>query len=128
MKYLLDTHTVLWITTDNPKLSKKAKSTYLNSQNEIFVSIASIWELSIKISLKKLDINLPLKSFVDIHILGNNINILELELNHIYKLEKLPFHHRDPFDRLIISQSIENNIPILSIDKMFDSYGIKRIW
>jgi PIN domain nuclease of toxin-antitoxin system len=128
MKYLLDTHTLLWITTDNPKLSKKAKSTYLNSQNEIFVSIASIWELSIKISLKKLDIKLPLKSFVDIHILGNNIKILELELNHIYKLEKLPFHHRDPFDRLIISQSIENKIPILSIDKMFDSYGIKRIW
>ena len=128
MKYLIDTHTLLWIVGNNPKLSKKAKEIYLNPKNEICLSLASIWELSIKVGLKKLDLNLPLKAFVDIHIIGNNIQILKIKLNHIYQLEKLPLHHRDPFDRLIISQAIEENIPLIGIDKVFDNYKIKRIW
>ena len=92
------------------------------------MSLATIWELSIKIGLKKLNLSLPLKKFVDIHILGNNIQILDTKLNHLYKIEKLPLHHRDPFDRLIISQAIEENLPIIGIDKVFDNYKIKRIW
>ncbi len=128
MKYLIDTHTLLWIAGNNPKLSKKAKEIYLNPKNEIYLSIASIWELSIKIGLKKLNLNLPLKKFVEIHILGNNIQILNISLNHIYRIEKLPLHHRDPFDRLIISQAIEEDIPIIGNDELFDNYEIKRIW
>ena len=128
MKYLVDTHTLLWIAGYNPKLSKKAKEIYLNPKNEIFLSIASIWELSIKIGLKKLKLSLPLKKFVDIHILGNNIQILNINLNHLYRIEKLPLHHRDPFDRLIISQAIEEDIAIIGNDEIFDNYKIKRIW
>jgi len=128
MKYLIDTHTLLWIAGNNPKLSKKAKEIYLNPKNKIYLSIASIWELSIKIGLKKLNLNLPLKKFIDIHILGNNIQILNINLSHIYRIEKLPLHHRDPFDRLIISQAIEEDIPIIGNDEIFDNYKAKRIW
>ena len=128
MDYLIDTHTLLWIVTDSPKLSIRAKKLYLNPENKIIFSLASIWELSIKSSLKKLTLDKPLEEFVDEHIKGNDIQILNLELPHILRIEKLPFHHRDPFDRLIISQQIENNLPIIGSDKEYDKYGVKRIW
>ena len=128
MKFLIDTHTLLWIVTNDKKLSKTANKLYLNSDNLIFVSLASIWEMAIKISLRKLSIEEPLKDFIHTQIKSNDIRILNIELEHILLLENLPFHHRDPFDRLIISQSMNGNIPILSSDKVFDRYPIKRIW
>lgn len=128
MKYLLDTHPFLWIITDDSKLSKKARDIYLDSENDIFLSMASIWELAIKSSLGKISLDKPLNEFVSEHVLGNNIEILEIKLPHVLRIEQLPFHHRDPFDRLIISQAIEDSLPILAGDKAFDSYKIKRIW
>ena len=128
MKYLLDTHTLLWIVNDNPRLSKKAKNEYLNSENLIFFSIASLWEMTIKISLKKLTIEEPLNEFIFTHIRGNDIKFLKIEIPHIFSLENLDYHHRDPFDRLIIAQCIHENITILSSDKVFDLYPIKRLW
>ncbi len=128
MKYLLDTHTLLWIVTNDPRLSKRAKSLYLNSDNLIFFSIANLWEMTIKISLKKLSIDESLREFTQNHIKGNDIKFLNIELPHILSLENLPYHHRDPFDRLIISQCIHENISILSSDRVFDLYPIKRIW
>ena len=128
MKYLIDTHTLLWIVTKNKKLSKKVKDIYLNSENQIFISLASLWEMAIKINLKKLSINEPLKDFVKNQIKNNDINILDIKTKHILLLENLPYYHMDPFDRLIISQSINEQIPLLSFDKVFDKYSIKRIW
>lgn len=128
MKFLIDTNTLLWIVTNDKKLSKTANKLYLNSENLIFVSLASIWEMAIKISLKKLSIEEPLKDFIHTQIKRNDIRILNIEPEHILLLENLPFHHRDPFDRLIISQSMNENIPLLSSDKVFDRYPIKRIW
>lgn len=128
MKYIIDTHTLLWIVTDNPQLSEKAKKIYLNSKNHIFFSMVSIWEISIKISLKKLSIDHSLKDFIQKHVKGNDIRILNIELQHILLLENLHYHHRDPFDRLLISQAITENIPVISSDKSFDLYPIKRIW
>ena len=128
MKYLLDTHALLWITTDDPKLSKKAKNIYLDAENEILLSIASIWELAIKSSIGKITFQKDLDDFVDVHIKGNNIEILKIELPHVLRIEKLPFHHRDPFDRLIIAQAIEDNLKILGADNTFDKYKVKRIW
>ena len=128
MKYLLDTHALLWITTDDPKLSKKAKNIYLDAENEILLSIASIWELAIKSSIGKITFQKDLDDFVDVHIKGNNIEILKIELPHVLRIEKLPFHHRDPFDRLIIAQAVENNLKILGADNTFDKYKVKRIW
>ena len=128
MKYLIDTHTLFWIVTKDQKLSEKAKKLYLNAENIIFFSLASIWEMAIKISLKKLSIGEPLKDFIQKQIKCNDIKILNIEIKHILSLENLPYYHRDPFDRLIISQSMNENIPVLSSDKIFDLYPIKRIW
>ncbi len=128
MKYILDTHALLWILTNSPQVSEAAKELYLNSGNTIYFSMAGLWEMSIKISLKKLSIGEPINEFVQNHISGNDITLLNIELPHIFLLEKLPYHHGDPFDRLLICQSIYENIPIISSDSMFDSYPIKRIW
>ena len=128
MKYLIDTHTLLWIVTNSPKLSKKAENLYLDSENEIFFSMASVWELAIKSSLGKLSLGKTLDSFVEEHIKGNDIQILNIELPHILRVGHLPFHHRDPFDRLIISQLTENNLSIISYDEAFDLYKVNRIW
>ena len=128
MRYLLDTHALLWIVNDDPQLGDKAKNIYLHDENDIFVSMASIWEIAIKISLKKLEIPGILSDFVKEHVRGNKIDILPIELNHLYQLENLTFFHRDPFDRLIISQAIVENIPVLGNDIAFDDYPIQRIW
>jgi len=128
MEYILDTHILLWIVDDNPKLSKNVKSIYLNPSNDMYISLASIWELVIKISLQKLIIEDTIENFIKTHIKGNNITILDITLNHIIGLENLPYYHRDPFNRLIISQSILEKIPIISNDKSFDKYPIKRVW
>ena len=128
MKYLIDTHTLLWILTDDSRLSKKAKRLYLDPQNEILFSMAGMWELAIKSSMKRLSLKKSLEEFVREHIKGNDIGILHIELPHVLRVEHLPFHHRDPFDRLLISQSIENNLTLISSDKTFDLYKIQRIW
>lgn len=128
MKYLSDTHALLWIVDRNSQLSNTAQEIYLDEDNEILISIVSIWEMAIKISLKRLIIPGNLPEFVKEHVIGNNIQILNISLSHIYRLETLQYHHRDPFDRLLISQAIEENIPIISSDNRFDQYGVNRIW
>ncbi len=128
MKYILDTHALLWITSDSDRLTSKAKSIYLDDKNEIWLSKASVWEMAIKISLKKLQITNNIENFIKDHVVGNGIKILDITLEQIYKLETLPFHHRDPFDRLIISQSMTEGIPVISSDHKFDKYNVNRIW
>lgn len=128
MKYLLDTHTLLWIVTDDKQLSIKAKRYFLNKKNEIYLSIASLWEMAIKISLNKLKINQSLEEFRKEHIVGSNIKILDIKIKHLAKLESLKFKHRDPFDRMLACQCAEENMVIISKDKVFNKYSIKRIW
>lgn len=128
MRYLLDTHTLLWIITDDRQLSGKVRKLFLDEKNDIVISMASIWELAIKISLGKLEIRGHLPDFVKEHILGNNITILSIELPHLYNLETQPFYHRNPFDRLMISQSIFEKLPIISRNEALDNYPIRRIW
>ena len=128
MKYLLDSHVLFWIITGDLQLSRKAKNIYLDEKNKIFISIASLWEIAIKISLNKLSISMRLPEFVQEHVIANEISIMPIELTHIYNLENLPFYHRDPFDRLIIAQSMAEKINILSNDTVFDRYPVKRIW
>ena len=84
--------------------------------------------MAIKISLKKLRLEFDLKEFVKSHIIGNDIGVLNIRLNHIYRLENLPFHHRDPFDRLIICQALDENLKILSSVRAFDKYSVTRLW
>ena len=128
MKYLLDTHAFIWIVEDDQNLSDKVKKIFLNSSNDIYLSAASLWEIAIKISLKKLKLENSLSAFIDKHAVENNILILDVQSNHVMPLERLPFHHKDPFDRLLVCQCIQEKMNILSRDKIFDKYGIKRIW
>ena len=101
---------------------------FLDTNNSIFLSIASVWEIAIKKSLNRLTMSGTLTEFVNEHIIGNDIGLLNIQLEHIYQIETLPFHHRDPFDRLIVAQALIENIPVLSADASFDYYPVKRIW
>jgi PIN domain nuclease of toxin-antitoxin system len=128
VKCLLDTHALIWIVDNDSRLTRKVKSLYLDEDNLFFVSLATVWELAIKISLKKIEIKSDLVDFVGEHIQGNNLGILPIQLSHCFQLQKLDFHHRDPFDRLILSQAIVEGMSIVSADKAFDHYPIQRIW
>lgn len=128
MKVLLDTQAFLWLSIDSSMLSKKAKDIFLNNKNDFYLSIASVWEMAIKASLGKLIIPGGVKNFVLHQLQENSIEQLPIHFRHALRVENLPFHHRDPFDRLIISQSLEEKIPVLSCDKIFDQYDVKRLW
>ena len=128
MRYLLDTHVFLWYCCGNDRVSPVAKAIIEETTNQIFISIASVWEISIKNSLGKLNFDCPFEDFFHEQTKKNGFEILDLELRHIFCLNQLPFFHRDPFDRILIAQSYIENIPILSVDTFFDAYSIKRIW
>lgn len=128
MEYLLDTHALLWIVTDDNQLSTKAKKLFLDEKNEIFISTASLWEIAIKVSLNRLKLGQSLTDFYYKHVIGNKIQLLDIKVEHLAVLEALEFYHRDPFDRLIICQAMVEEIPVLSSDKIFSKYPIKRVW
>ena len=128
MRLLLDTHTFIWYVTDNPRLSANVKLLIEDENNEKLVSIASIWEMAIKHSIGRLNFSLPFMEFVRQQLSVSNIGLLEINLNHIEVVASLPLHHRDPFDRLIIAQSMAEHIPVLSVDAIFDAYAIARLW
>jgi PIN domain nuclease of toxin-antitoxin system len=128
MKILLDTQAFLWIISDAPELSKKAKKIFLDQENDLFLSLASIWEMAIKLSLGKLKLKQPIEKFFPAQLQENSILQLDISFRHVVGVTSLPFHHRDPFDRLIISQAIQENLPILSCDEVFDAYNIQRLW
>jgi len=101
---------------------------FLNQENQFYLSIASVWEIAIKVSLGKLDIVQPIAPFISEQLQENGIHLFDIRFQHAIKVAELPFHHRDPFDRLIIAQSLVEAIPVLSKDEIFDNYGIQRIW
>jgi PIN domain nuclease of toxin-antitoxin system len=128
MRLLLDTHTFIWYVTDNPRLSAHVKLLIEDENNEKLVSIPSIWEMAIKHSIGRLNFSLPFIKFVRQQLTVSNIGLLEINLQHIEVVASLPLHHRDRFDRLIIAQSMAQQIPILSVDAIFDAYAIARVW
>jgi len=125
---LLDTHAFLRFIKDDPMLSSSAKILIENIDNDRFISLASIWEIAIKTSLNKLEIAKPFSEFIPNQLKQNYINLLPINISHLIKVAELPFYHRDPFDRLMISQSLIEKIPIISKDTVFDDYGIKQFW
>ncbi|HEV7350768.1 type II toxin-antitoxin system VapC family toxin [Telluribacter sp.] len=127
MKYLIDTQILLWIFGDHSRLSQKALGVIKQADIQLFVSAVSFWEIAIKISLDKLTLPVSLEQFVE-DTLANDIEIIGLEISHILKVASLPYHHRDPFDRLIIAQSLVESLPILSSDDKFSLYEIERVW
>ena len=125
---LLDTHTFLWFINDDPALSSNAKSLIESPENIIFLSAASVWEIAIKVSLGRLEIPSPFADFINEQLQKNSISLLEIKTEHTGKVVTLPFHHRDPFDRLIIAQAASEGIPIIGKDIVFDNYEIQRLW
>ena len=123
MKILLDTHTFIWYMEGNEKLGEKNKILLDAIENEKFLSMASIWEMALKKNSGKLTLSKPLQSYVP-----PEITIIDVKLVYIFHLENLPEYHKDPFDRIIIATSIVEQMPLMSIDEVFEQYDVLKIW
>lgn len=128
MRVLLDTNSFLWFISGSDRLSIDAKNFIADMQNQLVLSAASLWEIAIKISLGKLDLLQPYGQLISQQLEENDIAVLPLEIGHLNKVIDLPFHHRDPFDRLIIAQALAEEIPVISSDAVFSQYAVKLIW
>ena len=128
MRLLLDTHTFLWWVQDAPALSVKAHAAITNPENECLLSLASCWEMAIKLSLGKLKLPTTIDRFIPEQLAINGFRQWPIEFKHVARVARLPFRHRDPFDRLLAAQALEDGIAIVSADQVFRRYGVKRIW
>ncbi|MBW4452514.1 MAG: type II toxin-antitoxin system VapC family toxin [Nostoc indistinguendum CM1-VF10] len=128
MRFLLDTHTFIWYVTDNSRLSNQVVELINNENNEILLSITSLWEIAIKQNLGKLSFNQPFEIFIIQQLNLNDFRLLDIKISHVAVVATLPLHHRDPFDRILIAQSVVENIPLLSVDKIFDAHPIRPVW
>jgi PIN domain nuclease of toxin-antitoxin system len=128
MRLLLDTHALLWWVDDSPRLSRRARTAIANLENECLFSLASLWEMAIKVSLRKLELPATVEAFVDRHLVAGGFHALAIDIAHVARVARLPFHHRDPFDRLLAAQALEEELAIVSRDPVFKSYGVRRIW
>jgi PIN domain nuclease of toxin-antitoxin system len=125
---LLHTHALLWFLGDDPSLSATATALIQDPANHKLVSVASCWEIAIKVALKKLDLGEPATTFLPRELATNGFDLLGIELIHATSVESLPPHHRDPFDRLLVAQSLIEKLPVVSVDAQLDAYGITRLW
>jgi PIN domain nuclease of toxin-antitoxin system len=126
-KILLDTQGFIWLGQNPEKISTEAAN-HIYSEAELFLTAASIWEIAIKVKTGKLRFDLPLNEFVTVNAAKHSISILPISLDSIFKTLDLDLIYRNPFDRIIISQAIVHNLPIVSSDTVFDAYAVKRIW
>lgn len=128
MTVLLDTHTFLWFVLNDPKLSGPAKAVIEDPTTDVLVSPASYWEIAIKVRQKRLDLFAPYADFMHRGIAGNHFDVLPVEPQHCERTIALPFHHKDPFDRLLAAQALAEGVPLVSADVVFDQYGVRRTW
>ena len=128
MRLLLDTHAFLWFIAGDSKLSATARAAIEDPGNEKLVSAGSLWEIAIKISLGKLTLAEPFGVIIPRELARNGFAILPIQPTHADRISRMPFHHRDPFDRLLIAQAQEESLELVSLDPQFDAYGVRRIW
>lgn len=128
MRLLLDTHIFIWLIDGNPNLSQTVRQAIEDDNNSLHLSIVSSWEITIKTSLGKLELAIPLEQIVINFILPSGIEILPIHVPHLLCLQTLPFHHRDPFDRLLISQAKSEPLILVSEDRMFEQYDVEILW
>src|SRR5262249_53580287 len=112
----------------NPQCSDEARRLIEDPNNAKFLSMASAWEIAIKVGIGKLLIGQPLDIFLPDQLERNGIDLLPIALPHVFRVTTLPMHHRDPFDRLLIAQSLVEAMPLVSVDSVFDVYGVQRLW
>jgi PIN domain nuclease of toxin-antitoxin system len=128
VKLLLDAHALLWFLDDNPQLVPTAKALIEDPANQKLVSVATCWEIAIKVGLKKLDLGEPATTFLLRELATNRFDLLGIELAHATFVETLPAHHKDPFDRLLVAQALIEQLPLVSADAILDQYGVTRLW
>ena len=128
MRAIVDTHALRWFLEGDSRLPDRARGLIEDGDNEMLVSIASLWEIAVKHSLGKLDLARPFDEVIPSQLEVNGFTNLPLAIPHVAKVASLPFHHRDPFDRVLIAQALVEGLPILGGDVAFDSYGVDRIW
>ena len=127
-KILLDTHTFIWWVEGAPQLTAKAQKLLENINNECFLSLVSSWEMAIKSSIGKLKLTCPIKEYIPQHMAANQFKQLPISFRHVSRVESLQYHHRDPFDRLLVAQVLEEKMILVSADPIFDRYKIQRVW
>ncbi len=129
MNVLLNTHALIWFLEDAPALSRRAREVIEDGTKTCLVSMATGWELAIKVALGKLHTPIPLRYRFTEELERLHFTVLPIEARHLHQLLDLPLHqHRDPFDRMIIAQALSENLTVVSNDEAFDAYGVQRIW
>ena len=128
MNVLLDTHTFLWFVEGSSDLSLTARQLIEAPSTRTFLSIASVWEMAIKASLGKLTLRAPFDQYISHYLSANGFGLLQISVEHTALIVTLPFHHRDPFDRLLVAQAQTEGMPLVSRDGALDAYGIRRLW
>ncbi len=128
MRVLLDTHALLWFITDDPRLGRRAHAVIEEPDTQVLVSIASLWEIAIKHSTGKLPLVRSFAETFPAQLDANAFLTLHAKVDHLARLVGLPFHHRDPFDRLIIAQALTEGVPVLTRDRAFADYPVETIW
>ena len=128
MRYLVDAHTLLWSQDDITRLPEPATTALTNPADDRLLSIATIWEIGIKVALGKLPLSKPFRTWMDTAISDLAMTPLPITLDHVEQLTQLPFHHRDPFDRLLIAQAMVEGMTLVSCDEHFPAYGVPLLW
>jgi PIN domain nuclease of toxin-antitoxin system len=128
MRYLVDTHTLLWFLREPDKLPPDVLKTIENAGEETGVSLASLWEIAIKVSLNKLHLPKPFEELFPQSVPESGLALLPIESRHLAEVSCLPFHHRDPFDRMMIAQAKAEGLAIITCDPHFSAYGVPLIW
>ncbi len=128
MRAILDTHAILWWVTNNPQLSQTVRDIIADSDNTLYLSVASSWEIIIKFNTGKLPLSEPPTQFIQSCLSVNRFESLAINLPHVLQINTLPDHHKDPFDRILIAQAQVESIPILTVDRMIIEYPVQTIW
>jgi PIN domain nuclease of toxin-antitoxin system len=128
MKAILDTHVILWWVTNDLQLSQAVRNIIADSENTLYCSVASSWEIIIKFNAGKLPLPEPPTQFIQSCLSVNHFENMAIDLPHVLQINTLPDHHKDPFDRILIAQAQVENMPILTVDRLIVQYPVQTIW
>ncbi len=128
MTYLLDSHALIWLLSGDRQLSPVYDDLIAPGQSTAVFSVVSLWEMAIKVSLRKLELAVPIEEVAEVLVRQYRLELLPIAPRHVARVAKLPMHHRDPFDRMLVAQAIEERLCVVSRDTALDAYGIERIW
>jgi PIN domain nuclease of toxin-antitoxin system len=126
MKILIDTHVMLWGIQDPGKVSSRVRT--LLPTADVWISVVSLWEIITKVQIGKLVLPTPVGDYLVAKLKMNGVSVLPLSFAHVRRLEEIPLYHRDPFDRILIAQSLEEKLPLVTSDTAFRNYPVRTIW